>query len=484
MSKFAETKDLDATSPSDHEPWLVVSSSQGVRFLPFPGGAHARIGRIPTCEIQIDDESVSRQHAILHRTEDGLRIEDLGSRNRTKLLGRSLGGGESAPLALGTVVEIGSATMFVQLGRPAAAVSGKPIVAPNSEPSLRDERAGDIGPSSAVIVDPTMQRLYALLDIIAPSPLNVLVLGDTGTGKEIFAEAIHQRSQRAKKRLLRINCAALGGPLLESELFGHEQGGLAGAPDAKPGLFEAADGGTVFLDEIGELPLDTQAKLLRVVERGEVMRIGSVVPRRIDVRYVAATSHDLQQLVNEQRFRADLFFRLNGFSLTLPPLRRRKSEILPLARFFLQRGANKTRAVPFCPDAEQRLLDYAWPGNVRELKSVVERAGVLAGAASSIDASHILLPEVEMRISYPPQDMPRGSAPPPPPPVDLPPMPSESGAPQDLRKQHESWERTQIINALEKTSGNQKEAAKLLGVSRRTLINKIETHGIARPRKR
>ena len=521
--KFDETADVKSVRESAREAWLVISSAGGVRAIPLPRQAKIVIGRMHTCDIVIEDESVSRQHAALHDSGNGLTIEDLGSRNKTKVMGRSLGRGETAAISIGSVVEIGYATMFVQMGRPAGSRSA------SSSPH--------VAAASAIILDPTMQRLYALLDVIAPSPLNVMVLGETGTGKEVFAEAIHNGSRRAHAPLLRINCAALSGSLLESELFGHEKGSFTGALGAKAGLFEAGDGGTVFLDEIGELPVDTQAKLLRVIERGEVIRLGSVTPRRVDVRYVAATNRDLQQLIAENRFRSDLFFRLNGFTVTLPPLRKRRKEIVPLARFFLDRAA-QGRQYHLGPPAEGALEAYPWPGNVRELKNIVERAIVLAGPSGNIDPSHLQLPDPQTGQdqgyvsypSYPSQPNPSGNEilgpndtiPPTPyagiphlgsgayntaPPGWSPPMPPQ-GMPQmmgptpgfgvpavnpnmnpnmnpnDLRAQRESWERQQIVTALERTSGNQKEAAILLGISRRTLINKIEAYGIARPRKK
>ena len=513
MSKFEETADVDSLR-ADHarEPWLVISSAAGVRAIPLPRGPRVVIGRMHTCDIVIEDESVSRQHAALHSGPTGLTVEDLGSRNRTKLAGRSLTRGETAPLALGAVVEIGYATMFVQVGRPPGARSSAPGM-PGASPFS--------APPTAIILDPTMQRLYALLDVIAPSPLNVLVLGETGTGKEVFAEAIHNGSLRAAAPFLRVNCAALSGSLLESELFGHERGAFTGALGAKAGLFESGDGGTVFLDEFGELPVDTQAKLLRVIERGEVIRLGSVQPRKVDVRYVAATNRDLQQMIAEQKFRSDLFFRLNGFSVTLPPLRKRRKEIVPLSRFFLDRAA-QGRQYTLTQPAEHILEGYAWPGNVRELKNVVERAIVLAGPAARIEPTHLHLQETEAHDEYlrdlelsgpndtmPPIPYPQGpvgtttspgpawSTPMPPPmggaalmggltpQFGVPALgPGAPVNPNDLRAQRETWERTQILGALEKTSGNQKEAAKLLGISRRTLINKIEAYGIARPRKR
>jgi transcriptional regulator with GAF, ATPase, and Fis domain len=501
--KFDETADVMSVKESAREAWLVISSAAGVRAIPLPRQPRVVVGRMHTCDIVIEDESVSRQHAAVINTGAGLSIEDLGSRNKTKVMGRSLSRGETAPLAVGSVVEIGYATMFVQVGRPPGARASSPGL-PGAQPHGAQ--------ASAIILDPTMQRLYALLDVIAPSPLNVLVLGETGTGKEVFAEAIHDGSRRAHAPLLRINCAALSGSLLESELFGHEKGAFTGAQGAKAGLFESADGGTVFLDEVGELPLDTQAKLLRVIERGEVMRLGSVQPRRVDVRYVAATNRDLQQLIAENRFRSDLFFRLNGFSVTLPPLRKRRKEIVPLARFFLDRVA-QGRQYRLGPGAEASLEGYPWPGNVRELKNVVERAIVLAGPAGNIEPMHLQLPDAltGQDSSQTSHELvgPNDTIPPTPyagtphvgwqqpqqpqqmqPMQPMQPMGATPGFgvqavnPNDLRAQRESWEKQQILGALERTSGNQKEAAVLLGISRRTLINKIEAYGIARPRKR
>ncbi len=512
MRKFDETADVHSKRPDVREPWLVISSASGVRGIPLPRMPRVTIGRMPTCDIVIDDESVSRQHAAIHLGPHGLSIEDLGSRNKTKVTGRTLGRGETAALPIGAVVEVGYATMFVQLGRPAS--PAPPTILP---PAVKT--------SAAIVHDPTMQRLYALLDVIAPSPLNVVILGETGTGKEVFAEAIHKSSARSTQPFLKINCAALSGSLLESELFGHEKGSFTGALGAKPGLFEAADGGTVFLDEVGELPIETQAKLLRVVEYGEVIRLGSVQPRKVDVRYVAATNRDLTQAIAANRFRSDLFFRLNGFSVTLPPLRKRTRDILPLARHFLDRAA-RGRLYELSSVAQALLAHYAWPGNVRELKNVLERAFVLAGATGRIEPEHLQLtasppPSVDgaeltgpsdtwppagygsapIPGTWPPQGgmhpgagamPPHPGAMPPHPPLHPPAAPGPSAmqppgsspAPSDLKAQRESWEKQQILQALEKTSGNQKEAAKLLGVSRRTLINKIEAYGIARPRKR
>ena len=511
MRKFDETADVNSHRDTS-EPWLVISSAGGVRTIPLPRAPRVTIGRMHTCDIVIDDDSVSRQHSEIVMTAQGLVIADLGSRNKTKVAGRALGRGESAPLSVGTVVEVGYATMFVQVGRPAG--GGGPVSSP----------APGAAKGAAIVHDPTMQRLYALLDVIAPSPLNVVILGETGTGKEVFAEAIHKGSNRTNRPFLKVNCAGLSGSLLESELFGHEKGAFTGALGAKEGLFEAADGGTVFLDEVGELPVETQAKLLRVIEYGEVIRLGSVTPRRVDVRYVAATNRDLSQAIVTGHFRSDLFFRLNGFSVTLPPLRKRPKDIVPLAQHFLDRAA-RGRPYQVTGETQAMLERYAWPGNVRELKQVLERALVLSGPAGRIEPMSLGLPEMpgempqNLEVSGPYDTAPPGlyaPLPQPPPPQNAWPVPQPVAAPAtqpprawgppmppapqamppqmpqapplasgaDLKAQRESWEKQQILQALERTSGNQKEAAVLLGVSRRTLINKIEAYGIARPRKK
>jgi two-component system response regulator AtoC len=458
----------DRAWPRDEAPvlWLVISASDGVRAVQLPSERRITLGRSPECDVVIADDSVSRRHAAITPSSGGLLIEDLGSRNQTRVGALKLTRGETAALAVGVVAEIGHATVAIHRGCPL-----------RLEPTpSRPTHASAVAP--VVLHDPTMTRLFAMLHVIAPSRLNVLILGETGTGKEVFAEAVHAGSDRAGKPFLKVNCSALTGSLLESELFGHEKGAFTGASAARAGIFESADGGTVFLDEVGELPPDTQAKLLRVIEYGEVTRLGSVRPKRVDVRYVAATNRELEQCIGAGRFRADLFYRLNGFAVTLPPLRDRPLDILPLARHLLHRAANG-RPHALTPAAEEALKRYAWPGNVRELKNVIERALVLAGPTGVVDGPGLLLPK-----SVPsPNPLPRTSEAP----RDAyalaitPPSGIESLSASEDRI---VLERQRIEQALAQTSGNQTEAAKLLGVSRRTLINKIEAHGIARPRKR
>ncbi|HEY0990738.1 MAG TPA: sigma 54-interacting transcriptional regulator, partial [Kofleriaceae bacterium] len=358
-----------------------------------------------------------------------LLIEDLGSRNGTFVAGRRLAAGEAVAVPLGAVVELGSTFLVVHRG---SLVNGLAANPPSAE---------------MLVVGETMQRLYGLLDTIAPSTLRVLILGETGTGKEVYARAVHARSDRAARPFIALNCASLVESLLESELFGHEKGAFTGATEAKPGLLEQADGGTVFLDEIGELPLAAQAKLLRVLENGELLRVGGLRPRRIDVRLVAATNADLDAAIAAGKFRRDLYYRINGCVVVLPPLRERTSEILPLARHF----AAALGCAQFTGAAERALCAHPWPGNVRELKTVIERAVLLSARRGAIDAPDLMLSPRRIPPTVPP-----GVAP---------------------------HEREQLLEALQRAHGNQKEAAKLLGLSRQTLSKKLDTHGIGRPRK-
>jgi DNA-binding NtrC family response regulator len=257
--------------------------------------------------------------------------------------------------------------------------------------------------------------------------------------------------------------------LLETELFGHERGAFTGAIQNKSGLFEVADGGTVFLDEIGELPLSTQAKILRLLETGEIMKVGSVTPRHVDVRLISATHRDLSRHITEGLFRSDLYFRVNGITLTVPPLRERPDDLRPLADVFVKRALLRAkmtgRAVELLPPALAILEHHSWPGNVRELRNVIERAVLLARGAH-IGPEHILLDAAP----HPPSGS-RAPA-------------SESTSPPPLRDQVEAFERERIREALQKSGGHQGKAAELLGIARRTLIEKLDAYGIERPRKR
>jgi DNA-binding NtrC family response regulator len=317
------------------------------------------------------------------------------------------------------------------------------------------------------IDSPRMREVRSAAERAAAGNINVLILGETGVGKDVLARYVHRVSRRASKPFLRLNCAALAENLLESELFGHEKGAFTGAQQAKPGLLETAEGGTVFLDEVGELPLAIQAKLLQVIETREVLRLGSVRGRTIDVRFVAATNRDLEREVENGKFRQDLYFRLNGFTVLVPPLRDRVEEILPLALRFLGEAARQAGAsrIPFLSDEAVTLLtQYAWPGNVRELRNVIERA-VLLCADDAIAARHLPAEKMGRPTSMLP------------PPVASDATPPEIPVPT-------TDERERILRVLASCGGNQSQAARILGIARNTLLARLEAYGVPRPRKR
>ncbi len=315
-----------------------------------------------------------------------------------------------------------------------------------------------------VIAEQSMRDLYALARRIAASDLPVLILGETGVGKERLSRAVHDFSPRVDKPFVAINCAALNENLLESELFGHERGAFTGAHAVKSGLLESAAGGTVFLDEIGEMSLALQAKLLRVIEDGEVRRVGGLKPLQTGVRFVAATNLDLEDAIARGTFREDLYFRLSAATLVVPPLRERPCEIDALSRRFATRAAARASSTPkeITSDALALLRGYSWPGNIRELRNVMERAVVLSGDGPIL-AQH--LPVEKMRGTYV-----RVAA-------------SSEQPPRSRGELTAVDERARVLDALERAGGNQGQAATLLGVSRRTLINRLEQFDMPRPRK-
>ena len=314
-----------------------------------------------------------------------------------------------------------------------------------------------------VVAAPAMRRIYGLVDRIADSSLSVLILGETGVGKEVVAEAIHTRSSRRAGPIVKINCASLPENLLESELFGHERGAFTGADRRKIGFFEAAAGGSIFLDEIGEMAPALQAKMLRVLERKVITRVGGTDEIPVDVRIIAATHRDAEAEVRAGRFREDLYFRLAGFTLAVPPLRDRVEEIVPLAQHFARRVAEELGqpAPQLSEDAQLALRSHDWPGNVRELRNALERA-VVVQTSGTITAED--LPD---RVC----DAGRRARP------QLP-----DGSIRDhLRDQLADLERAAIVEALENFGGNQTRTAQRLGISRRALIYKMERLGLKPP---
>jgi two-component system, NtrC family, response regulator AtoC len=322
-------------------------------------------------------------------------------------------------------------------------------------------RGGEGDVEGVVVNHPLTRALYEKAALVAKSNASVLVLGETGVGKEVLARTLHKQSQRTDKPFLAINCASFNETTLEDQLFGHERGAFSGADRARPGLLEAAHGGTLFLDEVGDMSLPMQAKLLRALDRGEIIRIGSSDVRKVDVRFVAATNKDLNDEVKNRRFREDLYHRLAVVELRLPPLCERKEEIEPLARQFLQALAKASGRRPpeLSPAALAMLQGYDWPGNVRELKNLLEQALALC-PADTITPEHLPAEKLATEASArSPEDESNAT------PADPP-----------------EAERQKILAALAKCAGNQTRAAKLLGTNRFALMRKLKELEISRPR--
>jgi DNA-binding NtrC family response regulator len=435
-------------APGHH---LVVMGPAAFHTVPLPARGDLVVGRGSSADVDIDEPRASRRHARL-RVGDSITIEDLGSVNGTRVRGRKLEPGRPVAVSPGEAIAIGGLVLMVQLDRAASGSS-----------SSGASRAGRVpaafaGGAGAVCEDEAMRGVYALAARAAAGTIGVLILGETGVGKEVLARAIHDASPRAARPFVSLNCAALSEPLLESELFGHERGAFTGAAGAKPGLLETAPGGTVFLDEVGELTPALQAKLLRVIEARELVRVGGVQARKIDVRFLAATNRDLEADVARGAFRRDLYFRLNGMTLVIPPLRERPRDLPVLARHLvaaLARQARRRRAPELSDGALAVLAAHAWPGNVRELRNVLERALLLCDG-SVISEAHL------------PREPPGPRA----------------GTPAAVPAAREApSERTRILETLAACAGNQSRAAKKLGISRKVLLARLDKYGVARPRK-
>ena len=292
---------------------------------------------------------------------------------------------------------------------------------------------------------PKMLKIFELIKTVAPTSATILIIGKTGTGKEVIARAIHHQSPRRNKPFIATSCAALPESLLESEIFGHEKGSFTGAVERKKGKFEAGDQGTLFLDEIGEINANTQIHLLRALEEKKITRVGGNEEIDVDVRVVAATNRNLKTMLKQGKFREDLYYRLNVVTIDLPTLKERREDILPLAEHFLKKYAveNKKGIKNLSPDVVEFMLNYSWPGNVRELENMVER-GVILSKNKAINMAEI------------PQDM-------------IYPTPTEGRTVEAVMKNH-------IITVLEETKGNISETAKILGIQRMTLYNKLKKY--------
>ncbi len=304
---------------------------------------------------------------------------------------------------------------------------------------------------------PQMLHVISLLQRVAGTRTTVLLLGESGVGKECVAQYLHQYSKRWDRPFVVVDCGVLGEQLIESELFGYEKGAFTGADRRKQGLIEAADGGTLFIDEIGELPTELQTKLLRVLESGTIRRIGETEYRQVDVRIVAATNKDLRTLSQQGRFREDLYYRLSAFPVTIPPLRERKGDIAALTEHFLGMLENGEQHLPLAPDVLEALLDHDYPGNIRELRNVIERALILA-AGDALTPDHIVIDREEDRA---PSESPRRSVPP-------------VGDKALLRRRARRPSTETLLEALSQADGNRREAARILGVSERSLYRYLK----------
>jgi two-component system, NtrC family, response regulator AtoC len=580
---------LTPTKHSSNEPassqlQLVVIANGNFATHTLASVGSFTIGRSKRCGIPIDDQSISRQHAILHVGET-ITIEDLGSVNGTQVRGGKIEANKPTPIGVGELIGVGTVSLILQQqSRPPvrprrlwthddfearldeecarARRSGAPFallrIHADRSPSVRyveealvellrdsdiigkygpheyellltdtpaarateavrrievrlgergitcrimvaccprdgrsaDQLTANVKPLVAndrvasidiVVSDAQMQSLHRLVEQIAASNITVLLMGETGVGKEVFARAIHRASPRASGPFIEVNCAALTDTLLESELFGHEKGAFTHATTTKQGLIEAAHGGTLLLDEIGDMPLEAQSKLLRILEDSQIRRVGAVKARSVDIHVIAATNSDLEEQVAKGTFRRDLYFRLNGVAIVIPPLRERTAELEPLANAFIRSvWPHPDRPAPgLAPETLELMRSYSWPGNVRELKNMIARAVLLSGGGP-IKPSH--LPAMKMRAAShsedaSPSDAPswRGGPPPPPP----------NGVGLVRARRGSDEEQRTIIDALDRAGGNQTTAARLLGISRRTLVNRLnEYKDLERPRKK
>jgi len=428
---------------------VIDGPDRGTRLRISQGAA--RIGTGPASHLALGDPTVSRLHCEVTVQPDGITLRDRGSTNGTFVDGVRV---RDADLSAGAMVRVGATTFRVEVG---------------DEPAFVD-LSSRVGFGEVVGGSVEMRRVYAIMEKVAPTDATVLIHGETGTGKELVARALHDASRRAEGAFVAIDCGAIPENLIESELFGHVRGAFSGAVADRKGVFEEAEGGTLFFDEIGELPITLQPKLLRALESRQIRRVGSNAARPVDVRVLAATNRSLARSVNDGSFREDLYYRLAVIEVELPPLRARRDDIPLLAEHFLERFTGSPMQAP--PELLSTLLTRAWPGNVRELRNFIERTVSLGLPAIS-----------PSRLPPPPQPMslltalgPRGPAS----------LPAGLGAlvPVNLplKEARHAWteqfESVYVRALLEKTGANVTRAAELAGVNRRFLQRMMARLGI------
>jgi len=413
----------------------------------------ARLGSGEDVDIQVHDPSVSRHHAVFRLTPQGWAVEDLNSKNGVLVDGVRVGTGY---LRLDSRIQLGTTLLlFTPRGRKLLAT-----------PSTGHEFEGVLGES------PSMLEVFGILSKVARLPVSIVLNGPTGAGKGALARAIHKASPRRDKPFVVLDCANLDANLIRAELFGHERGAFTGAETARPGVFEAASGGTLFIDEIGELPLDLQPHLLRALDDREVKRLGSQTSIAIDVRIVAATHRDLRQRVRDGRFREDLLYRLCVVELSVPPLCTRQKDIRLLSEHWLQEW-NVHHLIPLSAPILDRLNSHSWPGNVRELRNVMERALAFSGG-EPIELEHIRIQppvhapcETGGSLNDSPGSTTGQSE-------KLPQIDESANDPQGL----EDAEREVILRTLERHDGNRTRTARELGIALTTLRRKLRKHAL------
>ncbi len=417
---------------------LVVVSGTDLQKTFAIEGKEVTIGSQGDNHCILTDPTVSRHHAVIEETEEGYVLRDLGSTNGTYLNGILI---KEAYLEYGSIIGLGNTRLqFVPLEE-------RVEIPPSQEHYFGDVFGGSV----------EMKRIFTMLKKISPTDITVIIEGETGTGKELVARAIHSRSQRAKGPFVVIDCGSISRSLIESELFGHEKGAFTGATQVRRGAFEMANGGTIFIDEIGELGLEMQPKLLRVLEQREVRRVGGNEVFQVNVRVIAATNRDLASEVQKGRFREDLFYRISVVRIYLPPLREKGEDIPLLAQQFARELSQQYRSggdVAVSAEALEILRHYHWPGNVRELKNVITRAMAM-GSDEVLQLRDFIMPL------------------------------SSKGRPQApsldslIGKTLEEIEKAAIMKTLKAQGGNKSAAARVLGIAYSTLYEKMKKYGLS-----
>jgi DNA-binding NtrC family response regulator len=430
---------------------LIVHHRDGAESVALQFGVPVVVGRRAPASLVVPGAKLSRSHARFTLDTSGrVLVEDLGSTNGTWIAGTRI---DRAAVELGEQVVLGEVIATVQITTPE-----KPVVS-----------AASGGAGAPIAASAAMRTVLEMAARVAASAVPVILHGETGTGKEVVARFVHESSPRAARPMVSVNCAAIPAQLVESTLFGYEKGAFTGAAQRQKGVFEEADGGTVFLDEIGELPLAAQAALLRVLETGRFSRVGSPREVSVDVRIVAATHRDLEALRDAGQFRADLYYRLGVMVIHVPPLRDRLDDLEPLVRRFM--GEAGPRLTGLTPAALETLRTYAWPGNVRELRNAIERAAILAAGPT------LATDDLPTRV--------RSAAAPRPPPREhvqtIPPTDTDASGLGDLRARLTEYEANTIRDMLVQTNWNQSEAARRLGMPIRTLSHKAKVMGLKKP---